>query len=312
MDAVGSVLVLLGALVIDATLGDPPNRWHPVAWMGAALERGRLRLAHGSAARLTFAGAVVTVGVAALAGVIAVLVVAVADRLGVAGRVLESVALSALLSVRGLVRAARAVGAELARGDLPGARATVAFHLVSRPTGDLDEPQVVSATIESVAENLTDSVLGPACFYLALGLPGAAVYRAVNTADAMIGYRDGALEYFGKVAARLDDVFNLLPARLAGVAIVAAAGLTGADTGRARRIMCRDARRTSSPNAGWPMAAMAGALGVTLEKRGAYRLGGGAPPSRADIERAVAMFMAASIIGLGVLIAIRLVLVAIR
>ena len=106
-------------------------------------------------------------------------------------------------------------GAADATRDLAGARRAVGYHLVSRPTDELDAGKVASATIESVAENLTDSLVAPALFFLVGGLAGAAVYRAVNTADAMIGYRDGALEYFGKLAARLDDILNLIPARLA-------------------------------------------------------------------------------------------------
>src|SRR6185436_6409500 len=180
-------------------------------------------------------------------------------------------------------------------GDLPGARATLAWHLVSRPTMDLGEGEVAAATVESVAENLTDSIVAPAFLYLAFGLPGAMVYRAINTADAMIGYRDGALEYFGKVAARLDDVLNFVPARLGGLACVLAAG-PGRAT-EAWRILRRDRLQTASPNAGWPMAAMAGALGVVLEKPDTYRLGDGAWPARADIARAVRLFARAAAIG---------------
>lgn len=248
------------------------------------------------------------VAVAVVAGVAAGVVTAIAARLGVAGMVVEAIALSALLSVRGLVRAARLVDGALARGDLVGARAMVAFHLVSRDASALDAPRVVSATVESVAENLGDSVIAPVCFYLAFGLAGAAVYRAINTADAMLGYREGVLEHFGKVAARLDDVLNLVPARLSGLAIAAGAAVAGADAGGAWRVMRRDARTTASPNAGWPMAAMAGALGVTLEKPGAYRLGDGRLPTRDAIARAIRVFVAATVIGMGALALARFVL----
>jgi adenosylcobinamide-phosphate synthase len=275
------------ALGIDLALGDPPNRWHPVAWMGSAVAAGRRRLASGSRAWLLASGGALTLAVATVSGAVSFVPSRLASQLGAAGVLLEALVLSTLLSVRGLVRAARLVDAALARGDVPGARALVAFHLVSRDTGALDEGHVVSATIESVAENLCDSVIAPVCFYLAFGLAGAAVYRAVNTADAMIGYRAGALEHFGKVAAWLDDALNLLPARLAGVAIGAGAAIAGADARGAGRVMRRDAGATASPNAGWPMAALAGALGVELEKVGFYRLGaGGAAADAATIARA--------------------------
>jgi len=243
------------------------------------------------------------VGVAALAGVGGALVSALADRLGLAGLVLQGFALSCLLSLRGLVSAAREVASELGRGDLAGARRAVGYHLVSRPTAELDAGQVASATVESVAENLTDSLVAPALFFLAGGLAGAAVYRAVNTADAMVGYRDEPLEYFGKVAARLDDFFNLIPARLAALSVVAGALLTGESACGALARLLSDRRRTASPNAGWTMAAMAGALGVLLEKPGAYRLGAGELPVVEDVDRSLRVLAAAVCVSFAVLIA---------
>ena len=282
-----SAIVLVLAIVLDVVLGDPPSRMHPVAWIGAALARGRRALCAGGPGRLLFAGAALTLLCATAAALVAAGVVAAAGHLGAAGVLTEALALSTLLSLEGLARAARKVAAPLARGEIAAARAAVGLHLVSRPTATLEPGQVASAAVESVAENLTDAFVAPAMFYLALGLPGVAVYRVVNTADAMIGYREGCLECFGKAAARLDDVLNFVPARVAAVCLVAAAGLGGAAPGRAWRVMRRDAARTASPNAGWTMAAMAGALGVQLEKPGAYRLGDGAWPEVSAIERSV-------------------------
>ena len=242
-------------------------------------------------------------GVAALAGVGGALVSALADRLGLAGLVVQGIALSCLLSVRGLVAAAHEVASELGRGDLAGARRAVGYHLVSRPTAELDAGQVASATVESVAENLTDSLVAPALFFLAGGLAGAAVYRAVNTADAMVGYRDGPLEYFGKIAARLDDIFNLIPARLAALSLVAGALLVGESSRGALARLLIDRRRTASPNAGWTMAAMAGALGVRLEKPGAYRLGAGELPVVEDVDRSLRVLGAAVAVSFAVLVA---------
>jgi adenosylcobinamide-phosphate synthase len=288
--------VLAGALVIDLALGDPPNRWHPVAWLGALIAAARRRLAQGSPPALLMKGGVVTLGVAVVAGLGGVFVVRLAARLGVAGIALEAVALSCCLSIRGLWRAAGEVADCLERGDVAGARTAVGFHLVSRPTLELDPGEVAAAAVESVAENLTDSVLAPALMYLVFGLPGAALYRAVNTADAMLGYREGVLEHFGKLAARLDDALNLIPARIGGVALVLAAALTGASPARAWSTMWRDRRRTASPNAGWTMAAMAGALGVRLVKRGAYVLGDGALPTPRDIRRGLVVMAVAALV----------------
>src|SRR5206468_2954454 len=159
-----------------------------------------------------------------------------------------------------------------------------------------------SAAVESVAENLTDALVAPVCFYLVFGLAGAAAYRAVNTADAMLGYRDGSLEWFGKLAARLDDVLNFVPARLAALGLVAGAVAAGEDARGALRMLRRDGALTASPNAGRTMAAMAGALGLTLGKRGAYRLGEGRPPTAGDVARAVRVFAWAAGLTLGALL----------
>ena len=303
--AVHAVVVLALAIAIDLAFGDPPNRWHPVAWIGRALERGRARLCHGSPERLFIAGGALTLGVMALAALAGGVVVLVAGALGVAGLVLEAVALKSTLALRGLASAARSVAAALAAGDLVAARASLGFHLVSRPTADLDAGQVASGAIESLAENLTDAFVAPLLFYLAFGVPGALAYRALNTADTMLGYRDGALEYFGKLAARLDDLANLVPAPLAALTIVLAAARRAAP---AWSVMTRDHHHTASPNAGWTMSAMAGALDVTLEKPGAYRLGHGRPPGPADIESAIHLVARAIAIAAAVAFVVRLVI----
>ncbi len=303
-----AVVTLLAAVALDLAFGDPPNRFHPVAWLGTGLERGRRALCHGSPRQLLLGGAALVVGIAGLAGGAGWIIERVAARLGGWGIVVEALALTSALSLRGLAEAALAVGRHLGQADLPAARLSVGRDLVSRPTADLDEADLVSATVESVAENLTDAFVGPVCFFLAFGLPGAAAYRAINTADAMLGYREGALEHFGKAAARLDDLLNLLPARLSGYAIVLGAAVAGGDAGRAWSVMRSDRGRTASPNAGWTMAAMAGALGVTLEKAGAYRLGDGRPPGRVDIGRSVRILGAAAALTLGLAATVRIAL----
>jgi adenosylcobinamide-phosphate synthase len=294
--ALHAALAVALAVVLDLALGDPPNRLHPVAWVGRALAAGQARLCRGGPARLVVSGAMLTLGVTALAGLAGALVAALAAAPGPAGLVLEAAALKSTISLRGLAAAARSVAAALARGDLDQARASLGWHLVSRPTAMLDAGQVASGAIESVAENLTDAFVAPVAFFLLFGLPGALAYRALNTADTVLGYRDGPLEYFGKVAARLDDAANLVPARLAALAIVMAAGASAVT---AWSVLARDHARTASPNAGWTMAAMAGALGVTLQKPAAYRLGRGRMPLAADIDRSVAIVARAA--GLAVL-----------
>jgi adenosylcobinamide-phosphate synthase len=261
-------------------------------------------LCRGGPARLLLSGAALTLGVTAAVAGVGTLVSMAASALGPVGLVLEAAALKCTISPRGLAVAARAVAAALERGDLDGARASLGRHLVSRPTAELDAGQVASGAIESVAENFTDALVAPVAFFLVFGLPGALAYRALNTADTMLGYREGPLEYFGKIAARLDDAANFVPARLAALTIVVAAGTSGPASWTA---MARDHLRTSSPNAGWTMAAMAGALGVTLHKPAAYRLGRGRPPAAADIERAILVAVRAAILAIAGLLAIQLI-----
>lgn len=136
----------------------------------------------------------------------------------------------------------------------------------------LDQPLLIAATVESVAENSSDGFVAPLLYYLVLGVPGALFYRTVNTCDSMVGYH-GEYEYLGKFAARLDDVANFIPARLTGLLIVVAAYVAGKDSRSAWKMMWRDHSKTESPNAGWPMSAAAGALDVQLEKVGHYVLG---------------------------------------
>ena len=202
----------------------------------------------------------------------------------------------AAMSRRTLLRRATEVADALEADDLDTARALVARHLVSRDTSTLDAAEVAGATVESVAENLSDAVVAPWCWYVLGGSGGSAGYRALNTLDGMWGYRTPAYEAFGWAAARGDDIANLLPARLTALALILA---SGEDAGRASRAWWADRGLTDSPNAGHPMAAMAGALGVVLRKRGQYALGAcGREPGAADIRRAVFLADRASAIAL--------------
>jgi adenosylcobinamide-phosphate synthase len=288
---------ILLAVALDLTVGEPPARWHPVAWLGRAFHWAERRapgrsVADGAAALTLVTGGALTVGCWLGAGTC---------RLGWAGVVLEALALKPAFAVRRLIEAADGVEAALRAGDLGTARFRVGRDLVSRPTGDLGPAEVASAAIESVAENLVDSIAAPVLAYAAAGLPAVWAYRAVNTADAMWGYRDARYERFGKAAARIDDLVNLLPARLGAAALAAGAALAGENGAGAARVARAQHGRTASPNAGWPMAAMAGALGVGLAKRGAYRLGEHALPSSPDaIRRARRVLGWAAVVTVGV------------
>ncbi|MBI4013589.1 MAG: cobalamin biosynthesis protein CobD [Candidatus Rokubacteria bacterium] len=295
--------VLLLAVGLDLVAGEPPDRWHPVAWIGRALGAIERRLP----ARTMATGGAAVLAVAVGAAGAGALVAAFGHRLGWPGVALEAFALKPAFAARRLGAAALEVGAALATGRLHEARELAGRHLVSRETRGLDAALVGSAAVESVAENLADSVAGPLLAYGLGGLPAAWAYRVLNTADAMWGYRDHRYERFGKAAARLDDAANLVPARLAAGALVVGAALAGEDGPGAARVAWRDHGRTASPNAGWPMAAMAGALGIGLAKPGAYRLGDGPLPAGPDaVGRAVRVFAAASALVVGVALALTL------
>ncbi|HEY5877788.1 MAG TPA: cobalamin biosynthesis protein [Nakamurella sp.] len=272
----------------DLVLGDP-WRWHPVAGFGrtaAALERRTYR--DSLAAGALHTGALVAASVAA--GALAQR----AARGPVARTALTAAATWAVLGGRSLRREATAVGALLDSGDLPGARRRIT-HLVGRNPESLDEAGLARACVESVAENTSDAVVAPLLWGALAGVPGLVGYRAVNTLDAMIGHRSPRYERFGWAAARLDDLANLLPARLSAVIAAAAAPAVGGTTAAAVRAVRRDAGRHPSPNAGPVEAAFAGSMGRTLggintydstiEDRGT--LGEGPPPEIADIQRAV-------------------------
>jgi len=274
------------ALALDLALGEPPAALHPVVWMGKVisfLERGAPRAAR---AQLIYGGAMVALVLALFVVPVWVLLHYLASASTLAWLVAAVLLLKPTFSLRLLLRQAQRVRAGLAGERWEEAREGLR-GLVSRETSGLGQPLLVAAAVESVAENISDSFVAPLFYYLCFGVAGAVAYRIINTFDAMIGYH-GRYEYLGKAAARLDDLANLVPARLTALFIVAASYLTGRSAGRACRTMLRYRMATQSPNAGWPMSAMAGALNVQLEKVGHYRLGEpGAELSPVRIDEAV-------------------------
>ncbi len=284
--ASGSDLVLLaGAMAADRWLGEPPARLHPVVWMGAVIRGADRRFARGASLAQLFAGALLALTVPCLfAGGAALGMRWLAERPTTVTAVIRLAAgiwlLKSAIALRALGDAAHGVADPLIRGDLAGARRGLG-SLCSRDATRLDARALIAGTVESVAENASDSVIAPLFYFVIFGLPGAIFYRAVNTLDAMIGYH-GRYEYFGKAAARLDDLLNLVPARLTAALLLLAGGALGQDARSGWRILRRDGGRTESPNAGRPMAAMAGLLGVALEKPGHYRLGDDEQPLRTE------------------------------
>ena len=301
------VLVLLLALLLDLALGEPPNRLHPTVWIGntvALAERIAPGASAGTTLQLAFGAGMALLIPAAWGAAAWAVSFGLLQLHPLAYVIVVAALLKTTFSVRMLHRVAAGIGLILTAGDIAEARRQMS-SLVSRDTSQLTAGQMAAGAIESVAENITDSIVGPLLAFALFGLPGAVAYRAINTLDSMVGYH-GRYEYLGKASARLDDLVNLIPARTAALLLwLSTAVLPGMAGGRAWRIMFAHRGRTESPNAGWTMAGMAGGLGVTLEKVGHYRLGDPAPePEAQHIGRATRALYATTALSAAVAIGI--------
>ena len=312
-----SLFALLLALLIDRWLGEPPVRWHPVVWMGHYLGwAGRLlqRQARpdGADYRSFWLGALAWLGGAAMVITAAMAIEQLALRLPVVlAGLLLGLALKPLLAWRMLHTEVQAVEQALQQ-SLAAGRERLSW-LVSRDVSALSEAGVRESAIESLAENLNDSVVAPLFWFALLGLPGAALYRFANTADAMWGYRGvyrgQRWEWAGKWAARVDDALSWLPARLTAALLLLAAGGRGLQLAGALR---SEAVKTPSPNSGWPMAAMALVLGVTLRKPLVYGLNpNGREAQSADTGHAV-VYAEKTLLALMAVVLLAMVCAAIR
>ncbi len=299
--------ILLLALAIDAVIGDPESLYraipHPavlvgriIDWLDRALndetDRPGLRRFWGIVAAVFLLGGALVIG----------WIVETLLSLVPFGWVVEAVLMSTLIAQNSLYLHVAGVAKGLEQAGLEGGREAVQ-HVVGRDPDTLDEPGVARAALESLAENLSDAVTAPIFWALLLGLPGILAYKAINTADSMIGHRSERHESFGWAAARLDDLLNYLPARIAGLILCGAAALTGGDARTAWDVLWRDAPKHHSPNAGWPEAAMAGGLGLALAGPRVYDgepvedawmgAGGRTDATAADIRRGLRVFVVA-------------------
>ncbi|MBU3030713.1 adenosylcobinamide-phosphate synthase CbiB [Paracoccus sp. XHP0099] len=297
-------LTALIALILDAAIGWPEPVFrrigHPVTWLGRLiatldrrLNRGGGRVARGAVASLLVIGAALLPAI---------------WLQGLLGPVLAGILAWPLVAARSLHDHLRAVETPLSAGDLDAARQATSM-IVGRDVSRADQAALARASIESLAENASDGVIAPLFWAAVAGLPGIAAYKAINTLDSMIGHRTPRHAQFGRFAARLDDAANWLPARLTALLIALAGGR------EAWRVARCDARAHRSPNAGWPEAAMAGALAVRLSGPRAYAdriadeswLNAGArDPQAADIGRALAIYRRATISGAAILLVLAL------
>lgn len=263
-----TLFAVVAALVFDTLIGDPDWLWrrlpHPVALMGSFIGFLDRTLNHETWSptqrKISGVGVVILLlAMSALSGFL----IEMALRQIAFGSLLAGLVASMLIAQRSLYEHVARVRAAFDDGGLTEARRAVSM-IVGRDPDQLDEAGVCRAAIESCAENFSDGVVAPVFWLALLGLPGLIAYKAINTADSMIGHLSPRYQSFGWAAARLDDLVNLIPARLSGLLVAAVAPVAGGATATALAVMWRDASKHRSPNAGWPESAMAGALGLAL------------------------------------------------
>ncbi len=311
------VIILIAAALLDVLIGDPFGMIHPVVGIGKlisltekilrkAIPMGEAKEADKEAKFK--AGVILVIVVCVITTGLSFLIIWVC---GFAGwwlqAILAFIMCWQMLAGKSLSKAANGVYKTLKTGTLDDARYAVSM-IVGRDTKALDETGIIKATVETVAENTSDGIIAPMMFFLILGIPGMYFYKAVNTMDSMVGYKNDKYRYFGTAAAKLDDVLNFVPARVSGVCMILAASLVGLDGKGAKRIFLRDRKKHASPNSAQTESVCAGALGVQLAGNATYfgqlyekpYIGDATRPIEAeDIKRSVRLMYAAS----GILIA---------
>ena len=261
------MLTAIIAFFMDMLIGDPNSRWHPVVLMGkliGVLERWFYRESDSDGKKFA-AGAMLVLITLLISYEAAAAVIMLSYQIpwewgsAAAGGLL----LSFTISPKSLAKAGKGIYTLLILGEIEKAREKVGW-IVGRDTENLSEAEIVRATVETIAENTVDGIIAPLFFFVIGGVPMAVLYRAANTMDSMIGYKNDKYLYFGRAAARLDDVLNYIPARITGVLFVFAAWILGFDYRSGYRMMLRDAQKHPSPNGGYAEATVAGALHIRL------------------------------------------------
>ena len=275
-----SIVIVAFALGLDFVFGDPKSRYHPTAWIGTLIAK-LTPLAKNQSGYVEKLGGIfvviITVGVVVI--LLSILDIGISLLttnwlIIVASVVVGAILLKTTIAIRGMERYALAVVDSLEQDNLDSARANLAM-IVKRNTKNLDKNHVFSGVLESISENTVDGITGPLFYYALFGLPGAFVYRIINTADSMIGYKTDIFKNVGWFGATCDTILNYIPSRLTGLVMIISAAILQNNWKESYKIMIRDGKKTESPNAGYPMAALAGALGTKFEKINHYKLGNG-------------------------------------
>ena len=275
-----SIVIIGFAILLDLVFGDPKNRYHPTAWIGMLIGTITTRMKNENYTVEKVGGIFIVlipvcISVIILSGLNFSIDLISVESLSILISIISGVVLFKMtIAIKGMERHALAVLDSIQKNDLTQARTNLSM-IVKRNTKNLDKNHILSGTLESLSENIVDGITGPMFYFAIFGLPGAFVYRIVNTVDSMVGYKTQMFKNLGWFGANCDNVLNYIPSRLTGLTIVLGSMLLGHDWKNCYEIFKRDGKKTDSPNAGYPMAAFAGALGTKFEKLEHYSLGSG-------------------------------------
>ncbi|HSD04922.1 MAG TPA: cobalamin biosynthesis protein [Nitrosopumilaceae archaeon] len=275
------------AIAIDLALGDPKNKFHPTVWVGTLIGKLVPLTRNKSTKTEKLAGTAIVISIASLIAVLLSSLNIGLDLIEPANYdseldivitiisvIIMSIMLKTTIAIKGMERHAKLIMSALSNNDLDDARTKLSM-IVKRDTKSLDRQHIISGTLESISENTVDGITGPLFYFALFGLPGAFVYRTINTIDSMVGYKNEMFRNIGWFGANCDKTLNYIPSRLTSLVMILAAMILGADWRHSLKIMREDRSKTESPNAGYPMATLAGALGVRFEKIDHYVLGDG-------------------------------------
>jgi len=305
---VESILVVFFALVLDFAVGDPRSKFHPTAWIGSLIAKLAPHTKH-SSENLEKLGGIFIILISSGIVVSLLIFLNVGIKLItidymyiIISIIVGGILLKTTIAIKGMERHALAVVTALEQNNISSARDNLSM-IVKRNTTNLDKNHVFSGVLESISENTVDGITGPLFYFAIFGLPGAFVYRVINTVDSMIGYKTDIFKNVGWFGANCDKILNYIPSRLTGFIMILSAMILGNNWRKSYEIMIRDGRKTKSPNAGYPMAAIAGALGAKFEKIDHYSLGDGNISFTKDhVKSAISIMKVTSILFCGIVV----------